>query len=166
MARQELHSSNVKVEQKPDLVGNQILERSEIVDATEDELWNRSMLDALAFNEEPVTIRLEFGMQENPAKYLPVWCNGRPAELFINDRWVEYKHGIPIGENITVRRKIVAVIATTKIDHVSTDVIERRGDNPINTERRRTSVAQSFSVIHDPNPAGHAWLTNLLRRNF
>lgn len=166
MARQELHSSNIKIEQKPPISIEDLPDRiPDIVDASEDELWNKDRNDKLAFFEEPVTIRLEFGTQENPARFYQLWCNGKPCEVLINNQWIEYRHGVPVGEPITIKRKYLGIIISNKIDSITTEVLDRNSERPQNEVRRRTSQVHSFSVIHDPNPAGPAWVANEIRRN-
>lgn len=166
MPRQELNSDNVKIEQKEAIVGDLALkERApEIVhvDASDNE---KIYLDELKFNEEPVTIRLEPSTDKNAATVFPIWVNGKGAEVFQHGEWQEIKY-LPVGIPMIVKRKYVAVLATAKIDTVTTQIEGEDSERPNNKVNRYTSAIHSFSVIEDKNPRGAAWLTELRRRNF
>ena len=83
MPRHEVHTDSVKIDQFDDLVGDSALKgRENIVIA--DKPLNKDYLDELAFNEEPVTIRLEPSTDKNAATWFPIWVNGKGAEVFIN----------------------------------------------------------------------------------
>lgn len=182
MAKGELHSDDITIEQKPALViksqGQKTRSRSD--DALEiDDPQHRepeivradpSIADVdyqaeLAFMEEPVTIRLEPSTDKNAANVFACWVNGRGGEMLIDDRWVTVTY-LPVGVEIVTKRKYLEVIVRAKIDTVQTDVIESPGQDPENRVKRFTSPVHSFSVIEDRNPRGAAWLTDLRRRNF
>lgn len=164
MGRQALHTSDIKIEQKDDISDRREDRAPEIVRA--EQLPQKDYLDELAFNEEPVTIRLEPSAEKNAAAAVPFWVNGKGCEIFENGQWREIIY-VPVGRVFTTKRKYVAVMAAAKYDTISTvhgeagssDVIENR----IN---RFTSAVAAFSVIEDKNPRGAAWLSELRRRNF
>lgn len=164
--RTEFHTDDVKIDQNADLVGDvQMRDRENIVVA--DKLPNKDYLDELAFNEEPVTIRIEPSADKNAALWHPVWVNGKGAEILINDVWREYGF-LPIGEVITIKRKYVEVLLRGKIDNVTTEVSEIKTDGSNNMEnrvKRITTASVSFSVLKDANRMGAAWLTEIRRRN-
>lgn len=161
MGRKELHSSDVKIEQKPPIIDPSKYD-GDIVIA--DRPINQDWVDELAFNEEPLTIRIEPSSEKHAATAHPVWVNGKGAEVFQNGQWQEIGY-LPVGRVLIVKRKIVAVLAGAKFDRITTEVIEVQNDNPDNQVRRFTSSAVSFSVLEDKNDRGRAWLTELIRKN-
>lgn len=163
MPRQELHSDTLpKVEQMPDISDDPSQYDGDIV-LTEDVL-KKDYADALLFMEEPVTIRLEPSSDKNAATAFPVWCNGQKAQVFQGGRWDEIGY-LPVGVPLIVKRKILEVIVRTKIDTVHTRVQEMDSERPNNVIQRFTSPVHSYSVLHDPNPRGPAWMQELRRRN-
>ncbi len=162
MARHEMHSSDVAIEQKPTLGDDPSEYGGEIIFAQK--VIEKDYADELAFNEEPVTIRLEPSSDENAPTSFPVWCNGKGAEVFQQGRWDEIGY-LPMGKVLVVKRKVVAIIANAKLDKIRTEITDQESERPNNRVRRMTSAAGVFSVLHDPNPRGPAWLTELIRRN-
>lgn len=161
MGRKELHTSQVKIEQKAPILDHKNYEGEVVlVDAMHDKAWT----EELAFNEEPVTIRIEPSAEKHAASAHPVWVNGKGAEVFQNGQWQEIGY-LPAGKVLTVKRKYVAVLACAKFDRITTEVVEVVNDNPNNKINRFTSAPVSFSVLEDKNPKGTAWLTELIRRN-
>ena len=177
MARQELHSDAIKIEQKPDIRTDAVQgphkkdteaplrDRSDIVFADSSMIGEKDMLERLAFDDEPVTIRLEPNTDPNSPTHFPIWVNGKGAEVFMNGRWIEMTY-LPIGQVLTTKRKYVAVLACAKTDKVTTEVTEKESERPKNNVARFTSAIHSFSIIEDRNPRGAAWLAELRRRNF
>lgn len=161
MPRQELHSDSLHVEQKPPIMdmsdrGDEIV----LVDGS----LNSNYADELAFNEEPVTIRLEPSSDKNAAQAFPVWVNGKGAEVFQAGQWQEIGY-LPVGRVLIIKRKYLAVIIGAKIDTIHTEVREPDSEHPHNVVQRFTSPVHSFSIIEDKNPKGPAWVTELRRRN-
>ncbi len=162
MCHQELHTYDIKIRQNADLVG-------ELQDRTPDiiigeKVVDKDYFDELAFNEEPVTIRIEPSPEKNAAAHFPVWVNGKACEVLMNGQWVEVGY-LPVSTVLTVKRKYVEVIMRAKIDTIQTDVIEVDGRDPRNVVKRFTSAVHSFSIIRDDNPLSAAWLTELRSRN-
>ena len=160
----ELHSSQLTIEQKADLVGDAAIRDRESIIIAVDRI-DQEYADELAFNEEPVSIRLEPSQDRNAAQWYPVWVNGRGAEVLVNGRWAEFTY-LPVGKVITVKRKYVEVIVRAKLDSVYTEVREPESERPDNAVKRFTSPVHSFSIIEDKNPLGVPWITELRRRNF
>lgn len=163
----QLDTRDIKVTQKPDIILDDDFDPNdrepEIVEAGEDVL-KKDYADALAFAEEPMTIRIEPSTDKNAATVHPVWCNGKGAEVLIRGRWREVTW-LPVNTDLIVKRKYVAILCSAKIDQVLTTVVERPGDDPENRVQRITTPVLTFSVIEDKNPRGHAWLTGLRQRN-
>lgn len=168
MGRQELHTDDIKIEQKADIIGNgrdnsDLVDRGEIIQAQQ--LPKQEYLDELAFNEEPVTIRIEPSAEKNAALWHPIWCNGKGCEVWHAGQWREMTY-LPVGQVMIVKRKYVEILLRAKTDTVQTMVAETPGEDPRNTVRRFTSAVVSFSIISDKNPLGAAWVEEIRRRNF
>lgn len=164
MGRQELHSSDVTIEQKAPIVDEKKYAEEGDIILVDASVANKEWTDELAFNEEPVTIRIEPSADKHAATAHPVWVNGKGAEVFQNGRWDEIGY-LPVARVLTIKRKYVAVLAGAKFDRINTEVVEKEGNDPYNTIQRFTSASVAFSVLEDKNPKGRAWLTELIRRN-
>jgi hypothetical protein len=162
MGRQEIFSGDTAIAQHDDLVGDLKDRKPDII--VGEKIVNKDYMDELAFNEEPVTIRIEPSTEKNAPAHFPVWVNGKGCEVLIGNDWVSVGH-IPVSTLLTVKRKYVEVIMRAKIDTITTDVIEEIGKDPINKVKRFTTAVNSFSIIKDDNPLSLAWLTELRRRN-
>jgi hypothetical protein len=166
MPRRALHTDDIQIEQKSAISDNPAAYVGDIVKA--EKMPSKEHLAELAFNEEPVTIRLEPTAEKNAATTFPVWVNGRGCEIFQNGRWLEIAY-IPIGQVVIIKRKYLAVIIGAKIDTIQTTKTETedvRPDRENNKILRFTSAVHSLSIIEDRNPKGVEWLTELRRRNF
>ncbi len=161
MGRKELHNDDFKIEQKPPIADPSKYD-GDIVIA--DKPVNNNWLDELAFNEEPLTIRIEPSAEKHAASAHPVWVNGKGAEVFQNGRWDEIGY-LPVGRILIVKRKVVAILASAKFDRITHEVEDETAERPRNEVKRFTSSAVSFSVLEAANPKGRAWLTELIRRN-
>lgn len=159
---QEFHSADVAIQQKPVIETRDDLV-DEVVVAPPD-ILKKDYAEAIAFAEEPVTIRIERSSEKFAPHVIDCWCNGKGAEIVINRRWVE-THAIPVGIPVTTKRKYVEILARSKIETVQTEVRDRDSENPKNLINRFASSRAPFSVIRDDNPKGVEWLTNLIRSN-
>jgi hypothetical protein len=160
---QETHSGDTKIDQRP--MPFNLADRDGDVVIADPSIANKDYLAELAFMEEPVVIRLEPSSDQNAPNVFEVWVNGVGAEVLRNGRWVSITW-LPVGEVITIKRKVVEVIARTKKDTIRTVHGDATQANPFNREIRQTSAVRSFSVISDANPRGAIWLSEMLRRNF
>lgn len=164
----ELISADTKIEQKPALNGDRPADReSDVVVAAK--VINKDYADELAFNEEPVTVRLERGSDKNAPRTQEIWCNGKGCEIWDekSKRWMEITH-VPIARVVTIKRKYLAILAGTKRDQITVSGTDPEDVGKVHANRveRDTSSACMFSVIADRNPRGAEWLTELLRRNY
>lgn len=141
---------------------------------------NPDYVRELKFNEEPVVIRLEPQGGPNPPVFQEVWNNGTPCEVMVDAQnrivqniedghhWRQLPKGaIPIDEVLVIKRKFFEQIVRSKITDVKT--VWGNPGTPlagVNDERKTTKTAIPFSLIHDPNPNGVAWLRELRRRPF
>lgn len=158
--RPELHTADIGIEQKPAIESRDDL-ANEIVAAPPDVL-KKEYAEQLAFNEEPVTIRIERSSEKFAPRVVDAWCNGKGAEVLVNGRWVETSY-LPIGVAVTTKRKYVEILARSKLDTINTKVEDRDSEKPQNLIERSTSSRAPFSVIEDRNPKGAAWLTGLVK---
>lgn len=133
---------------------------SEVVPATAEEL-QRDYADKLSFNEEPVTIIVHGSNEKNAQIVHDVWVNGKGAEVFVGGRWVEF-HCIPVGIEVTTKRKYVEVLARKKTMSVRTEVIKHQ-DSEENKVLRENVHGCPFSVVEDRNPRGRQWLQDIMR---
>lgn len=161
MARQELHSSTMPIDQMPPIVDTSAYDGDIVL---VDRIESTDYADALAFMEEPVTIRLEPSSDKNAAGAMPVWVNGRMAEIHENGAWREIGY-LPVGRALVVKRKVLEVIIRAKTDTIHTRVREMESERPNNVIERYTSPVASFSILEDRNPRGSAWVQELRRRN-
>lgn len=161
MARTELHSDSMKIEQHAPIHDTSTYDGDVILT---ERTHNQDYLDELAFMEEPVTIRLEPSAEKNAAGAFPLWVNGKPAEVYQNGRWDEIGY-LPVGVVLVTKRKYLEVIIRAKVDTVHTQVQNMDSERPNNVVQRFTSPVHSFSIIEDRNPRGAGWVAELRRRN-
>jgi hypothetical protein len=160
----ELQSDTIKIEQPTPLIGDLADREPEIVIA-DSSLIDKDYQVELAFMADWVTIRLEPSGAENAPDTLEVSVNGRGAEILMNGRPVVWKH-LPVGQEITVRRSVVEIIARSKTMRIRT---EHNGDlmqQASNRTGRSLSQTQPCTIIRDPSPRGAAWFGDMIRRQF
>ena len=121
----------------------------------------------LAFNEEPIEVRIERSSEKNAPRWVPCCVNGRGAEVFdtVGKRW-QILGALPLGVPCITRRKYIEVLAMAKQDSVdtrpptTTEILN--GTNEVNEVEITTTAKYPFSVIRDNNPAGGEWLNKLM----
>lgn len=121
----------------------------------------------LAFNEEPIEVRIERSSEKNAPRWVPCCVNGRGAEVFdpAAKRW-QVLGALPLGVPIITRRKYMEVLALAKQDSVdtrpptTTEILN--GTNDVNEVEITTSAKYPFSVLRDNNPRGADWLNKLM----
>ena len=70
---------------------------------------------------------------------------------------------IPRSVPVPVYRKHVEVLARMKETRITQDMTPNaQGEITTDSLRGHTGLAYPFSVVHDPNPKGGAWLANIL----
>lgn len=113
----------------------------------------------LAFLEEEVTIQLAEDTNKNPETHVFCQVNGVGPGPF-GVPW------IPRGVPVTIKRKYLQVLARARpVRFRNNEYVDNNTG-----ERKVEQIASSaqkypFSVIHDPNPRGVEWLTNLFRQS-
>jgi hypothetical protein len=164
-ATKQLDTLELHVEQRSDILDGE--DRAHIVHA--DKPLNKEYLDELAFNEEPVKIRIGKSAEKNAPESYPVWVNGKGGEVLINDRWVELKY-LPVNQVLITKRKYVGSLISAKADTITTahdSPNSTDADSPIiNRVQSSTNAVCGVTIIEDKNPKGAAWATELLRRNW
>lgn len=120
-----------------------------------------SQVQELAFMEEPMTIYIEPSGSEEAEQFAYVAVNGKDAEVFDHERqrWIPMGY-LPVGREVTTKRKYVEVLARSKPQKVKTRIDDPRGD-PRNVIQRFTHSRFPFSVLEDRNPQGRAWLSRI-----
>lgn len=114
----------------------------------------------LAFMEEPVSILIQPHNQDNAPTTVQCWVNGKGAEHFRNGKWM-ICGWLPIGVEVTTKRKYVEVIARSRRDHISTDTNNTEGMPDGGRIRKRSTSEIVFSITHDANPRGREWATKI-----
>lgn len=178
MARGQMHSDEIKLEQKPTIrlvapkrgikkgrrvAKDGVLETDDLKDRSDTIVaeprkgkFDKEYMEELAFMAEPVTIILNPSTSPNAATVFPVWVNGEKAPMLMPDgRWRRVGW-LPVGEEITIRRDALEIIARAKINNISIEGTEA-GDER-NEIRTFTAPVHSFSIIEDNNPRGREWL--------
>lgn len=157
----EVHSESLGPIEQPAPIEDLSAYDGEVVFA--EKVFTQPYLEELAFNEEPVTVRLEPSAERNAPTSAPFWVNGKPAEVFTQGRWIECGH-LPIGQILTIKRKVLERIICNKITNVDNEIQDRASERPNNVIKRNTMPVRGFSVLEDRNPRGAAWMAELYRR--
>lgn len=161
--RKELHTGDIKIEQKAPIENREDLD-GEVIEASQDVL-DRDYLNRLAFNEEPVTIRIEPGREKNSPRDIFCSVNGKGAEILVGGKWATWNNGyLPVATVLTVKRKYVEVLLRMKHDEVATEVRDRESERPLNMLTRDTSPVANMTIIRDDNPRGVDWATEIRSR--
>lgn len=160
--RAEVHTSDMDLGTSPpiDFESTGPLERGETIVPIDKPIEN-DYLAALKFAEDPVTILITQGSEEFAPWSVPLWVNGKGAEVLMRGSWVELGY-LPVGHEVVTRRKYVEVLARMRPDSIKTEVIERVNEDPLNRINRSTRLQNQFSVIEDKNPRGREWLKQLM----
>ena len=156
----EIHTSDMPLTQKDDIDLDGVIIHGEALANISNDAKSTYMAN-LAFNEEPMTILIEENSRSDfPETFVPVSVNGVGAEVFENGKWLSVGW-LPIGREVTTKRKYVEVLARSKSDSVKTQHEDATIANPRNTVSRRTSANYPMSILEDRNPRGREWLTNV-----
>ena len=117
----------------------------QVVDRPVDKEW----ADQMEFNEEELTILIH--ETTNPSDDpVPFVINGGRRQAFIR------------GREQKVKRKYVEVLARMKVTTYTQEKYRDSQDIDAIRNVPHTALKNPFSVIHDPNPRGHAWLKGIL----
>lgn len=108
----------------------------------------KGALELEAFMNEPVTILVNPATDPDEPRLVQVGVNG-------------VNQFLPRGEQITVKRKYVEVLARAKRTNFSQTLDERLGEG-MNHLKAMHLLRFPFSVIEDRNPNGGPWLRGVL----
>lgn len=108
-------------------------------------------LETERFMAEKITVMVHESNDDSEDDMVPTWVNGR-IQMFLR------------GQAQEVRRCFVEALARAKRTTYKQNLDERQGTAQFNTLHPRTALHYPFSVLHDPNPKGAAWIKNLLAR--
>lgn len=108
-----------------------------------------------AFMNEPVEITIHESTDQNIEPTVFVAVNGEGGGPH-KSPW------LPRGVPVTVRRKIVERLARAKHVSIRTDEITNSRGERATDIKRYSALKYPFSVNHDPNPKGAAWLKSVL----
>ena len=112
----------------------------------------------LAFLEEKVTVILAEDNGKNPEKY--VFCSANGVGPGPNG--VKY---IPRGVPVTIARKFLEVLVKARpVTYKNNEYVDLATGERKVEQIARSSQLYPFQVVHDPNPKGVQWLTNLFAR--
>lgn len=160
--QKEVNTGDMLIGQKSDIDLDGVIVHGEALGniSGDTELTGGYLAD-LAFNEEPVTIRIEQNQRGDlPETYVPVQVNGRGAEVLQNGSWIAVAW-LPIGIEVTTKRKYVEVLARAKSDAVKTEHEDANVERPRNTVNRRTSANYPVTILKD-SARGHEWLSRIM----
>lgn len=122
-------------------------------------------LEELAFMEEPVKILIHRGSDKLSMRVTDyIAINGIAGEILYKNGWIPVGY-FPRGQSFYTKRKYVGVLARAKKDNITTNVIQRDGEDPENFTEVATQSILSFVVLEDKNPRGAEWLEALIRMN-
>lgn len=163
--RQESDSSEYAPAQREDIdlsLEGQIIHGDGMPNVAGDIGHEKAFMDALAFNEEAITLLIaDTGSQsEYPETFVQVSVNGKPAEVLVNVGWQPIGW-LPIGVEFITRRKYVEVLARAKPETVRTEHDDATVKNPRNTLKRSTRQAYPMSILRDDNPLGREWFARI-----
>ena len=149
--RTEAHTGKMPVREMPPVImaAEGDVEREPDVIEPVDRMPNADYCDALAFMDEPVTVRLEPSSEKFAPRHLPFWVNGIA-------RW------LTVGQNETVKRSYVEVIARAQPVDIQTRVGNPGDERPDNVVERYRRCKYPFSVVQD-TPKGHDWLRRIMQ---
>jgi len=159
--RKEIHTSDFPMADKADIdmsLGKE-LSHGEPQIHIASETMDNGHFDQLAFMEEPVTISIEenSGNNQNPETHVPVFVNGKGAEVLVDGKWIDFGW-LPIGMQLVVKRKYVEVLARSRSTSIATVHDDATVRMPRNDVRRTNRANYPLTIIHDSNPRGRDWI--------
>lgn len=158
--RREVHTGDLAIAEAPDA---DIEQRSETIIPVDKPL-EADYAEALAFMEDPITIRIEPSDEENAPIVIDCWVNGKGAEVLdtLTGKFMEI-NCLPIGQPIITKRKYVEVLARSRTDRVTSQ--EETAHPDVGRDgfkvQRRSQRKNMFSVLEDKNPRGREWLNRI-----
>lgn len=141
-------------------------DRKTIVQADLSVVGSKEYLERLAMGEEPVLIRIEPSTDQNAPHSYYCAVNGKGAECMGPDGQWRSIDWVPVGVELTMKRKYVEVLVRAKRDRVTTEHDGPQVADPRNRIVRQTSAVANVVILEDQNPRGPAMFAELRRRNY
>lgn len=130
-------------------------ERDHVIERQTDLSRFADKAELLSFMEEPVGVMIHESTDPNGEPFVYCAVNGVGA-MPKNNPW------IPRGKPVTIKRKHVERLARAKRVGVRTDEVMDAHGARTTAVRKTSGLAYPFSITHDPNPRGPAWLSRVL----
>lgn len=163
MAKAVLRTDDVAIDQNAPIEKES--DRQTIVKA-DLSMVDKGYMERLAMGEEPVRIMIEPSTDQNAPHSYFCAVNGVGAEcLQPNGEWLPIQW-VPVGVELTMKRKYVENLVRAKRDRVETDHGTANVADPHNRIVRHTSAVANVIILEDPNPRGRAMFAELRRRNY
>lgn len=168
--KHELHTDDITIEQAPpvsergDDEADNLHQNTIFVDKALHPGLPKSYLEELRFNEEPMTVMFTPAQERFAAPFVDAAVMGIGIEALSEDgRWLQL-HQVPVGKEVTIKRKYVEVFARCK--HTDVRAFSRGvpsdGSEPVNDTLRSTNLKFPFVLIEDKNPRGREWLMKIV----
>jgi len=156
--RNEVHTADMATQSRPPTdMSSADFNREDIVVAEDNIPALEKYMADLKFNEDPITIRINGHSRDKEApKHIACWVNGKGIELLVNGKFVVLGY-VPIGVNVTTKRKYVENLMTSTPVTVNTVVGRADKDQPDQSIVYERAAEYSISVIKDESPAGADW---------
>ena len=159
--RKEVHSADMPMSDAGNIdlsLGQQVSHGEPLVHIASETLAQGDFLAQLAFMEEPVTVCIEENSGNDfPETHVPVYVNGKGAEVLLDGRWTEFGW-LPIGPQLVTKRKYVEVLARSRSTTIKTVVEDATVPMPRNEVSRKNRANYPLTILHDANPRGRDWL--------
>lgn len=155
---------NIKLPPLKEKAGKDDLPRNtNLVQSVESPL-DKEQLEALKFNEDPISIVITPESGKFAPKYVECWVNGRGIEVLIGNRWHEFK-AIPVGKVVVTKRKYVEVFLRQKrMDIEHKEKFNPQADDYDNEIARSEALVHGITIRHDPAGAkGAEWFARLIQ---
>lgn len=161
----EVNTADLPITQKADIDLDQpIIHGEALANVAGDVDHAADYLARLKFNEDPVTIIInETGKETDyPETHVPVQVQGKGAEVFYDGKWISICW-LPIGQEITTKRKYLEALLRSKSETVRTQHDDATVERPRNMLRRSNTANYPVQIMEDRNPLGREWLSGLMR---
>lgn len=167
--KHELHTDDIKIEQREEVVQTgdpeSLSDGPVKIDPVTHPNLSKSYLDALAFNQEPVTVMFTPGQERFSAPFVDGYIAGVGIEVLSDDgTWLKIEQ-VPVNVEVTTKRMYVEIFARAKHTDVRaySSGVQANGTDPQNFFKESTMLKYPFVVIDDPRGAqGAEWLRKII----
>ena len=141
---------------------------SDIIEARAEDA-DKSHLDEMKFQNEPVLIYIHPQPTEHPDICVPCFVNGMGAEVWDAHlhRWLSIGF-FPVERNIITRRKYVEVIGRARVENIHNEISYKLDKHTLNNIRRRQGARWPFSIRKDWNtsPRAQGWYRTMFAQRY